>query len=266
MLVDTHAHVYLEDFQSEWPVMTQRAREAGVEYVFLPNIDEQTIQPLQQLIDTDPGFYKGAMGLHPCSVTAEWSGQLEALRAELDRGEYVAIGETGTDRYWDTSLIEQQEEAFKEQLRWGRDTGLPVIIHSRDSLDENIEIVSELQDGRLKGIFHCFNGDVEQGKKILDLGFLLGLGGVITFKNAGMDEVLPHLPLDGMVLETDSPYLAPVPFRGKRNEPAYVSYVANRLCEIMGKSMEEVESVTSRVALTLFFQGSKGNEKSNFAN
>lgn len=254
MLIDTHAHLYLPDFQEDREAMTQRAEEAGVGMVVLPNIDEGSIPQVRDLVDFDPGFYRAAMGLHPCSVRSDWRDQLALIRAELDHGEYIGVGEIGTDRYWDLSLIEQQEEAFAEQLRWGRETGLPVIIHSRDSLDENIEIVTRLQDGRLKGIFHCFNGTVEQGKRILDLGFLLGMGGVITFKNANMGPVVAELPLEGMVLETDAPYLAPVPHRGKRNESAYVRLVAEKIAEFKDISQEEVEKVTTNVALSLFLQ------------
>lgn len=254
MLIDTHAHLYLPDFADDREEMKARALAAGVGMVVLPNIDEDSIRLVRDLVDSDPDFFKAGMGLHPCSVKKDWKTQLAHIRQELDGGDYIAVGEIGTDRYWDMSLIDEQEEAFREQLRWGRETGLPVIIHSRDSLDENITIVKELQDGRLRGIFHCFNGTEEQGREILDMGFLLGMGGVITFKNAGLSPMVEALPLEGMVLETDAPYLTPVPFRGKRNESAYVKYVADRIALIKEIELEKVQEVTSRVASALFFQ------------
>lgn len=254
MLIDTHAHLYLPDFQDDREDMKVRAREADIGMVVLPNIDEHSISALRDLVASDPAFYKAAMGLHPCSVGEHWRAQLEIILEELDGGDYIAIGEIGTDRYWDMSHIDAQEEAFAEQLRWARERDLPVIIHSRDSLDENIAIVKKYQDGRLKGVFHCFNGTIEQGKAIIDLGFVLGMGGVTTFKNAGMAPVIEALPLDKMILETDAPYLAPVPHRGKRNESAYVSLVADRIAEIKGISKEEVGKVTTNVALSLFLQ------------
>ena len=252
MLIDTHAHLYLPEFDEDREEAAARAKAAGVGMVVLPNVDEGSVVPLRQLAASDPEYYRIAMGVHPCYVKADWKGQLEAMRKELDSDDCIAVGEIGTDRYWDLSLIREQEEAFAEQLRWGRETGLPVIIHSRDSLDENIAIVKSLQDGRLKGIFHCFNGTAEQGKKIIDLGFHLGMGGVITFKNAGMGPVVAELPLENMVLETDAPYLAPVPFRGKRNESAYVAYVAEKIAEYRDMPKEDVEKVTTKVALSLF--------------
>lgn len=266
MLIDTHAHLYLPEFDDDRAEMTERARKAGVEAVILPNIDEGSVGRLRELMAFDPVFYRGAMGLHPCSVRENWRQQLDAIAAELDRGGYIGVGEVGTDRYWDLQWIEAQEEAFAEQLRWSREKDLPVIIHSRDSLDENIAIVEKYQDGRLRGIFHCFNGTVEQGKRILDLGLLLGIGGVISFKNAGLGPVMAALPLEGMVLETDAPYLAPVPHRGKRNESAYVALVARQLAAYKGLEFEEVARVTTHVTKTLFFTGKADLEKSNFVN
>ena len=192
------------------------------------------------------------IGLHPCSVNENYSQVLDQMKEELISGKYVGVGETGVDLYWDTTFRDQQIEAFEWQIKWAKEFELPVIIHSRESLDLNIEIIRKHQNGHLKGIFHCFGGSLEQGMHIHELGFKVGIGGILTFKKTDLMDVLPNLPRDIFVLETDSPYLAPVPHRGKRNEPAFLLLIANRLAEVLGISLSELSELTNSNAEAVF--------------
>jgi TatD DNase family protein len=248
-LVDTHTHIYLEEFDDDQDEMIERAEREGVRKFFLPAIDSATHHVMFGLENRYPGRCFSMMGLHPCSVKENFNAELELVRAELERRKFSAIGEIGLDFYWDRSFTDQQTDAFHRQLDWAVEFDLPVSIHSRNSTDECTAIVKEHQDGRLKGVFHCFSGDVEQAKKIIDLGFYLGIGGVLTFKNSGLDKVMEHISIDHVVLETDAPYLAPVPFRGKRNEPAYLKFIAERLGMIKNIPVEEVALITTRNAI-----------------
>lgn len=255
-LIDTHAHIYAEQFNDDIQDVIERAKEAGLEKIFLPNIDIESIEPMKQLVADNKGFCIPMMGLHPCSVKDDYQEVLEQIKAELDSSdEYVAVGEIGIDLYWDKTHIEQQKDAFRQQIRWAKEKKMPIIIHCRDSYDEIYEILLEENDENLTGILHCFTGTVEQGQQIIALNdFYLGLGGVLTFKKSGLDAVAKELPIDKLVIETDAPYLSPTPYRGKRNESAYVQYVAEKIAEVKGMDKEEVGEITSSNALKIFKQ------------
>ncbi|WP_422354563.1 TatD family hydrolase [Roseivirga pacifica] len=251
-MIDTHAHIYADQFKDDSKDMLERAREQGIERIYMPNIDHASIDGMLQLEEDNPGFCFATMGLHPCSVKKDFEKELYIVEEWLGKRKFSAIGEMGTDLYWDKSLIDQQIEAFKIQSEWAKQYKLPIIIHCRESIDMTIDLVEELKTDDLTGVFHCFVGSVAQAERIKALGFYVGLGGVSTFKNGGMDKVIPELDMDYVVLETDSPYLAPVPHRGKRNEPAYVNLVAQRVGDLLQMPIEEVDSITTKNALKLF--------------
>ncbi len=251
-LIDTHCHLYVEEFEQDREAMINRALESGVSNMMLPNIDEASISGMWALVNRYPNHCMPMMGLHPCSVKADYREVLARMEVDLRSRTYIGVGETGIDLYWDKTFRAEQIEAFEIQIGWAKAFDLPVIIHSRESLDLTIQIISKHQDGCLKGIFHCFSGDPGQVEQISNLGFKVGIGGVVTFKKAGLAELLPHIPLNMMVLETDSPYLAPVPHRGKRNEPAYMVLVASKIAEVLGLSLEEVARVTTENAASVY--------------
>jgi TatD DNase family protein len=251
-LIETHAHVYLEQFAKDVDEVIARAKEAGVDKIYMPNVDSTTIDDMLELEHRYPDYCIPMMGLHPCSVKKDFEKELYIVEDWLNKRDFVAVGEIGTDLYWDKTYFEQQQEAFNIQSKLAKKKDVPIVIHCRDSMDENISLVENLNDQNYRGIFHCFSGTVDQAKKIIDLGFHIGIGGVSTFKNGGLEPVLEEIDLSAMVLETDSPYLAPVPFRGKRNEPAYVINVAQKIALIKGVSLEEVAEVTTRSALGIF--------------
>jgi TatD DNase family protein len=251
-LTDTHCHLYLDDFKEDSLEVIQRAIDEGVGKFYLPNIDLEVIPDMLALESAYPGQCMAMMGLHPCSVKADYKEELAIMREWLDKRKFVAIGEVGLDFFWDTSFEKEQYDAFHIQAQWAKQIGMPLVIHSRKSMDECISLVREHQDGKLTGIFHCFSGSVEQAEEIINLGFYLGIGGVVTYKNGGLEPVIQKLGLDKVVLETDAPYLTPVPFRGKRNEPAYLKYVVEKLALITGKNVEEVAAITSKNAEKIF--------------
>jgi len=251
-LIDTHAHIYLEEFDTDRTEMIDRARSAGVEHLVMPNIDSSSIERMLVVEAAYPSFCYAAMGLHPCSVKEDVDSQLQEVEHWLSRRHFVAIGEIGTDLYWDKTYWDQQQEAFLVQLQWAKKYNLPVIIHCRESLDETIKLVQRELDENLTGVFHCFSGNALQAQQIIEMGFSLGIGGVATFKNGGLDKVLPQVNLEDLVLETDSPYLAPVPHRGKRNEPVYVRLVANRVAELLNTDIDTISKVTTENARRLF--------------
>lgn len=251
-LIDTHSHLFTKHFSNDLAEVVGRARAAGLVKVLLPNIDASTMAAVHATAATDPSLFGTMMGLHPCDVREDWQVEIEAIRTELFRGGHVAVGEIGLDMYWDKTTIGRQTEAFVMQLRWAKEMGLPVAVHCRDAYSQVIESIGAEQDGSLQGVLHCFTGNIDQAKSILDLGFYLGIGGVVTYRNGGLDAILPHIPLDRLLLETDSPYLAPVPHRGKRNESAYMIYVAQRVADILGTTTEEVARVTTANARRLF--------------
>ena len=251
MLVDTHSHIYLPDFDSDREAMLQRAAESGISRVLMPAIDSGTHDAMMET-QKKWSFTESMMGLHPCSVKENFEDELKIVEDWLEQEKFVAIGETGLDFYWDLTFTEQQYMAFRRQIGFALQLDIPVVIHSRNSTEECINVISAMQDGNLKGVFHCFSGTLEQAKRVMDLGFYLGIGGVVTFKNGGLDKVMEQVGLEKVVLETDAPYLAPVPFRGKRNEPAYLSYVTDRLSILSQLPVEEIAAITSANAVKLF--------------
>jgi TatD DNase family protein len=249
--IDTHAHIYAEEFDGDRHDMMERCRENGIMKIFMPNVDHTSIDKMLDLESRWEGCH-AMMGLHPCSVKKGFERELYIVEEWLSKRKFAAIGEIGTDLYWDKTFWDQQCEAFNIQVAWAKRFGLPVIIHCRESLDETIALVEKLQDGKLAGIFHCFGGTAEQAEKIAKLNFFLGIGGVATFKKSGLDDVLPQVPLGQIVLETDSPYLSPVPHRGKRNEPAYIPLIGQKIADIKKVSLDEVKEKTTLNALNLF--------------
>jgi len=250
--VDSHAHIYLDKFKEDRGEMMERSLEAGVTKIFMPNIDHTSIDDMLELEHKYPDNCFAMMGLHPCSVNKGFEKELYLVEEWLNKRKFHAVGEIGTDLYWDKTYWEQQQEAFKIQVQWAKEKQLPIVIHCRDSIDETIEMVEELKDDSLKGVFHCFTGSVEQAKRIEALDFYLGLGGVSTFKNGGMDSVIPEMDMNKIVLETDSPYLAPTPYRGKRNEPSYIPDIAKKIATYKQMGLDEVASQTTNNSLNLF--------------
>jgi TatD DNase family protein len=253
MLIDTHAHLYSHKFDSDRPDMVRRAIAAGVERMYLPNIDSESIQPMLDLEAAFPENCFVMMGLHPSHVQPDtYERELALVEKHLGERTWAGVGETGIDLYWDKSTLDIQKISFARQLEWAKNLNLPVIIHSRESNRECLELVSKGQDGRLRGIFHCFSGTLEEGKEMIGLGFMLGVGGTLTYPKSGMQAVLKEIPLEHIVLETDSPYLTPVPHRGKRNESAYVRIVAEMLAEVKELPREEIAHATTANALQMF--------------
>lgn len=251
MWIDTHAHLYLPKFKEDIDLVMQRASDRGVEKIGLPNIDLDTIDDLFNLCDRYPAQCLPMLGLHPCSVKADYLDQLRQIEARIAERELVAIGEIGLDFYWDKTFSQEQEAAFLMQCAWAKKWSLPVVIHSRESIDRNIELLENAKMD-ITGVFHCFTGDLVQAKRIIDLGFYLGIGGVLTFKNSNLREVLENIPMEYLVLETDSPYLAPVPNRGKRNESAFVVDVGHFLAELRNENVGKIAQVTTANAKQLF--------------
>lgn len=256
-MIDTHAHIYLEHFEEDLNEVIDRALDAGVTRVLLPNIDEETIDDMLALEERYPGVCYPMMGLHPCSVKEDYEQALEKVAWWLKQRSFLAVGEMGTDLYWDKTFWKEQQEAFRFQCELALEHDLPVVIHCRDSINETINLVSDYSERNLKGVFHCFTGTVDQGKELTDMGFYLGLGGVSTFKNGGMDQVIPFLDRSKIILETDSPYLTPTPHRGKRNEPAYVEIIADKIAEYLNMEKEAVDQLTTANANALFFPAEK---------
>ncbi len=252
MLIDSHSHIYLEDFNDDLGEVIQRSKDAGVEKIILPNIDTGTIERLLAVSKRYHEICYPLIGLHPTSVDAGYKNKLGEMEAWLEKEKFYGIGEVGIDLYWDKTWQKGQEDAFIYQLRVAKNKNLPVVIHVRNSFAEVYNILEKEQDGGLKGIFHCFTGNVSEAKKITGLGFKLGVGGVVTFKNSNLREVLQQIDVCHLVLETDSPYLAPVPFRGKRNESAYLKLVADKVAEIYTLPPDEVARVTSGNVKSLF--------------
>jgi TatD DNase family protein len=248
-LIDTHAHIYLEDFNADRESIILKAKESGVEAIIMPAIDASTHQ---QMLSVEAAFSQctAMMGLHPCSVKESFEAELQVVHQYLQQRSFIAIGEIGLDFYWDTTFTQQQYQAFETQVQWALQYNLPIVIHSRNAMDECIAVVKKYPS--LKGIFHCFSGTEEQAQQIIELGFLLGIGGVVTYKNAGLDKVIAAIGIDRLVLETDAPYLAPVPFRGKRNESSYLQAIAEKIAQITGRTIEEIANITTENANNLF--------------
>lgn len=252
--IDSHAHIYLKEFDHDRAEVLNRCTENNVQKIYMPNIDHTSIDSMLEVEAKNPIQCISMMGLHPCSVKKDFEKELYLVESWLSKRTFVAVGEIGTDLYWDKTYWEQQKEAFNIQIKWAKQYDLPVVIHCRDSIDQTIALVEALHDDKLKGVFHCFTGTVEQARQITKLGFYLGLGGVSTFKNGGMDKVIPDLDVNSILLETDSPYLSPVPYRGKRNEPSYIPIIAERVAELKKITLEELQLATTSSAMKLFTQ------------
>lgn len=254
MLIDTHTHLYSEQFDMDRDDMLQRAIEAGVTKFFLPAVDSHSTIAMLDLEAKYPNHCVAMMGLHPCSVKENYEAELTLVQDWLWKRPFCAVGEIGLDLYWDKTFFEQQKIAFTQQIRWAKALNLPIVIHSRESTWEVISILQSEKDEKLCGIFHCFGGNLEEATAIIELGFYLGIGGVLTFKKSGLEETLQYVDLQHVVLETDAPYLAPVPFRGKRNESGYLRWIAEKLAKVKGVSLEEVAAITSQNARQIFNQ------------
>jgi TatD DNase family protein len=250
-IIDTHCHLYASEFADDRDAMIARAENEGVSHMLMPAIDRSTHEGMLALEAAHPKCM-AMMGLHPCSVKADFREELVLIEEYFQKRKFVAVGETGLDLYWDKTFFAEQQQAFQRQIEWALAFDIPVVIHSRNATDECIQMVRDQQKGKLKGVFHCFSGSTEQAQEITDLGFYLGIGGVVTFKNAGLDVVLEKHGRKNSILETDAPYLAPVPFRGKRNESSYLSLIAQKLATIWQVSVDEVAAITSHNAAELF--------------
>ncbi|EKO3448407.1 TatD family hydrolase [Vibrio fluvialis] len=251
-MIDTHAHIYASEFDHDRDDVVSRALAQGIERILLPNIDLESIAPMLATEAAYPTICRSMMGLHPCCVDGNVTQTLDTIYSWFAKHDFIAVGEIGIDLYWDKTFRAEQEMAFVTQLNWAKEMNLPVVIHTRDSIEETLTLLKQEQNGQLRGVFHCFGGTTDEAKAINDLGFHLGLGGVSTFKNGGMDQVIPHLDMNYVILETDCPYLAPVPHRGKRNEPAYTQLVAQRVADLRELSLAEVDTLTTTNAKLLF--------------
>src|SRR6186713_689010 len=252
MIIDTHSHIYLPEFRDDLGQVLGRAENEAINLILMPAIDNETHLSMLEIEAQYPEKCLSMMGLHPCSVKEGYEQELKIVEGYFEKRRFVAVGETGLDFYWDKTFTQEQYESFQTQIEWAKHYDIPVVIHSRNSIDECIKVIRENQQGNLKGVFHCFSGNEKQAKEIIDLGFYLGIGGVVTFKNSGLDKVMADFELKNVVLETDAPYLAPVPFRGKRNECSYLKYVIDKLAEIKNVSKEEIAKNTTKNAKELF--------------
>jgi TatD DNase family protein len=252
ILTDTHTHLYLDQFDDDRDEMLSRAFDAGVKYMLLPNINSASAPKMFDLCSRYPRNLFPMMGLHPTDVKENFQEELEKVSQYLSQHTFYAIGEIGIDLYWDKTFVAEQKAALRAQIQMAKDHALPIVLHIRDAFDEIFEVLDDAADKKLTGVFHCFTGTAAQAEHAIRLGFMLGLGGVLTYKNAGLDKVIENIDMKKLLLETDSPYLTPAPFRGKRNESAYVRFVAEKLALIKGLSVEEVAGITTRNALELF--------------
>lgn len=254
-MIDTHTHVYTKDFENDFDEVIKRAQKAGVKKMLLPNIDMESIEALHKVADKYPIFCIPMLGIHPTSVDADWKNDLSSIKEILvsNKDRYVAIGEIGMDLYWDKEYAVEQKLSFEEQLRWAAEYDLPVSIHSRNAVHEVVRSIKSIGAENLRGVFHSFGGDTDDLKKVMDLkNFKIGVNGVVTFKNSAMPTILKEVSLSDIILETDAPYLAPAPYRGKRNEPSYLPLIAAKLAEIYDTSIDQVVRITSENAAKLF--------------
>lgn len=251
--VDTHTHLFVEQFNEDREEVVQRAIDAGVEVMLLPNIDLESIPQMNELAAKYPNNCFPMMGLHPGSVDQNWQETLQTIEKELFTNDYIAVGEIGIDLYWSKEFEAAQKEVFRQQVLWAKELEKPIVIHAREAFDEIFEIIDELNDERLTGIFHCFTGTLEQANHVIGYGgFKMGLGGVLTYKKAGLDKVIENIDLKHLVLETDSPYLPPTPHRGKRNESSYLLHIAEKLADVQSITLKQVAEVTTQNAKEIF--------------
>ena len=252
ILIDTHCHLYGEEFTADIDAVIERARKQGVNRFYLPSIDSEAIPSMMALEEKYPGVCISMMGLHPCYVKENFREELVIVGDWLAKRPFVAIGEIGLDFYWDKTFVAQQYEAFHLQMQWALAMTLPIVIHTRNAMPETIETVKPYADKGLRGIFHCFSGNAEEAKQVTDMGFLLGIGGVITYKNSGLAEALAAISTEWLVLETDAPYLTPAPFRGKRNESSYLQYIIEKLAEVKNLPVADLAAITTANAQKIF--------------
>lgn len=252
IFTDTHTHLYYEQDAEKQAQLMERCFENDVNRLFLPNVDVSSIAMIDNLVKNYPENCFAMAGLHPCDVKEDYLNQLDEIYKSISNRTIYAIGEIGIDLYWDKATLAIQQDAFRKQIGWAKDLGLPIVIHCREAFDEVFELLESERDDKLRGIFHCFTGNVAQARQAIDLNFFLGIGGVVTYKKSGLDAVLAEIDLANLVLETDSPYLAPVPFRGKPNESSYLVYVAQKLADIYQVSMEEIANVTTENSKKVF--------------
>lgn len=252
MFIDTHTHLYVPEFDKDRPEVMAHAIEAGVSHFVLPSIDASFTQAMHALHAQYPERVSMMMGLHPTHVGDNYEQEMAHVEAQLLTGKYVAVGEIGIDLYWDTSTLSLQQKAFHQQIQWSLDYDLPIVIHCRDAFEEVFEVLGHYKTEKLRGIFHCFTGTEDDAQKAISLNMLLGIGGVVTFKNGKIDQFLSNIPMENIVLETDAPYLAPVPYRGKRNESAYLPLIAQKAADLYGVSVEFLAAQTTANARKLF--------------
>jgi len=252
MITDTHTHLYSEQFDEDRKMMIQRAKDAGVSRFFIPAIDSSYTDKMFALEKENPKDVFLMMGLHPTSVKQNYKEELVHVKQWIDKRNFFAIGEIGIDLYWDKSFLKQQQEVFRTQIKWAKEKKLPIVIHCREAFDEIFEVLESEKDDNLRGIFHCFTGNLEQAQKAISYNMKLGIGGVVTFKNGKIDQFLKEIDLKHIVLETDAPYLAPKPFRGKRNESAYITNVVDKLVDIYGLSFDEIAKITTDNSKAVF--------------
>ncbi|MDA7707876.1 TatD family hydrolase [Flavobacteriaceae bacterium] len=251
-MIDTHTHLYLNQFKDDIDKVIQRSKDKGINKFIFPAIDSTHFDDMHDLKNKYPGSIYLMSGLHPTNVKENYKEELEFVVNSLKSHSYVAVGEIGIDLYWDKTYLKQQQDAFEFQIRLAIKNDLPIVIHCREAFDEIFEILDKENCTKLRGVFHCFTGKLEQAQRAIDLGFVLGIGGVVTFKNGGIDKFLNQIDIKHIVLETDSPYLAPVPFRGKRNESSYITYIIDKLSDIYGLPIQEIASVTTKNAEKVF--------------
>ncbi len=252
VLTDTHTHLYYETIADKRADLVQRCVDNDITRLFLPNVDAASVPLAYDLVSAYPEMCYPMLGLHPCSVKADWEQELATIKAAHQQNKIYAIGEIGIDLYWDKTFLTEQVEAFRQQINWAKALKLPIVIHCRDAYNELYEVLLQENDDDLRGIFHCFGGTVAQAQQVIDLGFYLGIGGVVTYKNAGLDKVVAQIDLNHIVLETDSPYLSPVPFRGKPNESSYLIYIAQKVADLHQTSVEQVAYVTTQNSRLVF--------------
>ncbi len=253
MYIDTHAHIYVDQFNNDFNDVIIRAEKSKVSQILMPNLDFNSIVDVLNRASTYPLICKPMIGLHPCSVKEDWEKILTTIEPYIHKEGVIGIGETGIDLYWDNTFAKEQEESFRQQISWSLTYNLPIVIHSRAAIDHTIRIVSEMQNGSLRGVFHCFDQNIEHAKKIMDLGFFMGIGGVITYKkNNELREAISKIPMEYIVLETDAPYLPPTPHRGKRNESSYIPIIAEKLATCYNCDIRKVAEITTYNAKQLF--------------
>jgi TatD DNase family protein len=252
VLTDTHTHLYYETITEKRAALMQRCVDNNITRLFLPNVDAASISLVYGLVNDYPQYCYPMLGLHPCDVKENWEEELAAIMNAREQNKIYAIGEIGIDLYWDKTHLKEQVDAFIKQINWAKSLDLAIVIHCRDAFDEVYEVLKQEADEKLRGIFHCFGGTVEQAQKVIDLNFYLGIGGIVTYKNSGLDKVIPEIDLKHIVLETDSPYLTPVPFRGKPNESSYLVYIAQKVAELHQTSIEKVAEVTTENSRLVF--------------